>query len=90
MNKKLILNKTVIAELNNPFKIVGGEGGPSEVSGCAPCLTQQGKTCDNTCKAATCFHTENATCDDNTCITCVDTSCPKCPAISIDTCPATV
>jgi len=53
MNKKLILNKTVIAELDNPSKIVGGNGGPSEVSGC-DCPTQFG---DETCNGGdTCYN----------------------------------
>lgn len=44
MNKKLILNKEVIAELDNPLKIVGGEGAPS-VDTCT-CPTLAGATCD--------------------------------------------
>jgi len=52
MNKKLILNKTVIAELDNPSKIVGGDGKPSEWTACT-CPTYEGDTCNG---GATCFN----------------------------------
>ena len=31
MNKKLILNKVTIAQLTNPDRVFGGEGGPGDV-----------------------------------------------------------
>jgi len=55
MNKKLILNKTVIAQLTNPNRVFGGEGQlPNDFSdkGGATCQTcNVGATCagDKTC-----------------------------------------
>ena len=67
MKKKLILNKKVIATLDNPNRVFGGEGGvghgPSD-------------TCHTKCNQYSCGDTCNgATCDGvNTCPSCANDS----------------
>jgi len=82
--KKLRLNKEVIASLDNPNRIVGGEngGGPITQGGATCGYTCNGPTCEGTCgtcNGATCAG--GATCDGQyTCprpnAACIDTSIP--------------
>ena len=46
MNKKLILNKETIAQLTNPDRVFGGEGGAGPVPPTVQGATCVGATCD--------------------------------------------
>ena len=77
--KKLKLNKEVIASLDNPHRIFGGDGAPHQATvGGATCWPTCAGTCA-TCNGATCAG--GATCDGQyTCprpnAACIDTSIP--------------
>jgi len=60
--KKLKLNKQVIASLDNPNRIFGGEGGGAVTQEGLTCnFPTCGATCGGTCNGATCAG--GATCD---------------------------